>query len=266
MTPTPAAPVDAGRQRLIAGASVLLLCILLSTIYLIHPDTPRSFPPLPDFASYQQVADRKAAFINYLTPIVDYQNARILKDRDRLDRIAHELNNGRFIFPVDREWLRRLAEKYDVPWREDNINAVANELMGRVDLIPTPLVIVQAAKESSWGQSRFAVEGNNLFGHWCYAEDCGMEPELRPDGANHQVRRFKSVSNAVRAYLHNLNTHASYEKLRRIRKQLRADHLPVTGLALADGLMFYSEQREAYIEEVKAMIRQYHAFKKARRD
>ncbi len=267
MNPESNAPTEQGRDRLRAIGAALLLALAALAIYISRPPAPeREFPPLPDFSSYQQADDMKAAFIDYLTPIIEYQNARILKDRERLERITNSLMNGRLVLWFDREWLKQLAEKYGVDWKADEINSVASALIGRFDIVPASLVIVQAAKESSWGQSRFAVEGNNLFGHWCYDEDCGIVPEQRPDGAAHELRKFKTVSNAVRAYLRNLNTHDSYAELRRIRQRLRGNHLPVTGIALADGLLFYSERREAYVEEVKLMIQQYHTFKNARAD
>ena len=255
-----------GRNRLYAIVAALASAVTVLAIVIVRPWAPPEFPPLPNFAAYDQVADMKAAFIDYLTPIVEYQNGRILENRARLERVTDAIMNGRFVFWFDMEWLKRLAGKYEVDWKEDDLSSVTSELLSRVDIIPVSLVIVQAAKESSWGQSRFAVEGNNLFGHWCYDEDCGIEPEQRADGATHQVRKFKTVSNAVRSYLHNLNTHDSYAELRRIRQRLRNNHQPLTGIALAEGLLFYSERREAYVEEVKTMIQQYRAFKNARAD
>jgi Bax protein len=257
-------PMNAiGRHRLLAAAAAIAAAGLAAAV-IFQPRSPPEFPPLPNFAAYDQTADMKAAFIDYLTPIVEYQNAQILDDRSRLQRIALAIHNGSFVLWFDKEWLQQLAEKYGVEWKEDGLSAVADELLGRVDVIPVSLVIAQAAKESSWGQSKFAVVGNNLFGQWCYDEDCGIEPEQRPDGATNRVRSFDSVGNAVRSYLLNLNTNGSYAELRRIRQGLRDRHQPITGIALADGLLLYSRRREAYVEEVKMMIRQFQDFKNTR--
>lgn len=257
-------PRTSDRTSSFAYVVTLLSVAAVVAIVLNVPPPSQSFPPLPHFSAYEQPEDMKAAFIDYLTPIVDYENAQILKDRARLERITGELMTGRMVTWFNMGWLKRLAGEYGVAWQKNDMSAVTAELLRRVDVIPLSLVIVQAAKESRWGQSRFAVEGNNLFGHWCYDQDCGIEPEQRPDGATHLVRSFDSVNAAVRSYLHNLNTHDAYEKLREIRLGLRLDHQPVTGMALADGLLLYSERREDYVEEVKTMIRQYHGFKNAR--
>jgi len=222
------------------------------------------FPPLPDFRSYQGVEERKAAFIDYLTPIIEYQNSKILRDRNRLEEISKDLLNGEMILAGDEEWLRNLAEQYDVEWKENDYAGVVLKLARRVDIIPVSLALVQAAKESSWGRSRYAVQGNNLFGQWCFEEGCGVIPRWRDPEADHEVQRFKSVFDATQSYMHNLNTHPKYLPLREIRQQLRVRHLPVTGIDLADGLLHYSERREVYVHEVKSMILQYRAFQQRR--
>ncbi|MEX0914821.1 MAG: glucosaminidase domain-containing protein, partial [Wenzhouxiangellaceae bacterium] len=148
-----------------------------------------------------------------------------------------------------------LAEEYDVDWeRDDRLESVAM-LERRVDAVPVSLALVQAATESGWGRSRFAVEGNNLFGHWCYRRGCGLVPERRNTGAAHEVAAFDSVSASVRRYLHNLNTHAAYAPLRAIRARLRDNGESPSAMALADGLTRYSERREEYVDEIKTVIR-----------
>jgi Bax protein len=222
------------------------------------------FPPLPNFSSYHQVDKKKAAFIDYLTPIVEYQNDKILKDRNHLGQILRSIVNAEKLSDADRKWLEQLAEKYDVEWKGIDHGSVVIKLARRVDIIPVSLALVQAAKESSWGQSRYAVQANSLFGQWCYDEGCGVIPAARLPDAVHEVRKFKSVNEATRSYIHNLNTHPQYELLRQIRQQLRVHHKPITGSVLADGLLFYSERRQIYVEEVKSMIRHYHIFQERR--
>ena len=244
---------------------VTILSILLMMILSLGQ--PRSqFPVMPDFGSYTQIDDRKAAFFDYLTPIVEYYNARILEDRKKLKQISESMASGDKLSWVDSIWLQWLAEEYAVKWNVDNLEIVVSKLIRRVDIIPLPLVLVQAAKESSWGQSRFAVEAHNLFGQWCFHQGCGVEPDQRPLGAKHEIRRFKTAEESVRSYLHNLNTHKGYADLRRIRQRLREEHQSITAGALADGLTFYSERRGAYVEEIKLMIAQYRKFQNGRID
>lgn len=222
------------------------------------------FPPLPDFSAFRQIDQRKAAFIDYMTPIVEYQNDKILMDRNYLEQIAQLIVSGEPLSFQQQKWLEQLAEKYDVEWEDGNPGAVVVKLARRVDIVPLSLALVQAAKESSWGRSRYAVQANNLFGQWCFNEGCGIVPAERDSDAGHEVKRFKTVNEATRSYIHNLNTHAQYADLRQIRQKLRIYRKPITGPALADGLLYYSERRQAYVEEVKSMIHQYRIFQERR--
>jgi len=256
-------PPPTRRSFQLALGGVMLVAVMLAVISV---DRPRAkVPPMPDFGSYQRVEDMKAAFIDYLTPIIQYYNARILEDRRQLQRVSASIANssGKPSW-VDAMRLQQLGERYAVTWDEDEVDKVLRILARRVDIIPAPLVLVQAAKESSWGQSRFAVEAHNLFGQWCFEEGCGLKPQQREVGAKHEVRRFETVGDSIRSYLRNLNTHDGYLKLRQIREQLRERNQPVTAQALAEGLSLYSERREAYVREVKSMIAQYHKFQRAR--
>jgi Bax protein len=249
--------------QLVLGAA-LLVAMLMLTLSIGRPRP--QFPSLPDFSSFTRVDDRKAAFFDYLTPIVQYYNAQILTDRRHLKRISSSVADGDKLSWVDTIWLQQLAEQYTVDWNDDDPGKVIRMLLRRVDIIPVPLVLVQAAKESSWGQSRFAVEAHNLFGQWCFHQGCGVEPDQRRAGSRHEVRRFKTAGESVRSYLQNLNTHDSYADLRQIRQQLREQQRPITASALANGLSLYSERREAYVEEIKSMIAQYRKFQSARAD
>ena len=129
------------------------------------------------------------------------------------------------------------------------------ELLLRVDQVPASLALAQAAMESAWGTSRFAVQGNNLFGQWCYQKGCGLVPLRRNAGSTHEVAKFDSVSDAIKSYLKNINTHRAYADLRNDRASLRSAGKPITGHQLAEGLIDYSELREAYVHEIQAVIR-----------
>ncbi len=218
------------------------------------------FPPLPDFASYQQVADMKAAFISYMTPIVEYHNDRILSDRTRLQTMHDALESGETLSHTETKWLKQLAGRYRVPWPKNGVSAVTDELLARVDIVPVQLAVVQAAKESSWGRSRYAVNVNNLFGEWCYQQGCGIVPMERSKGATHEVRRFRSVSDSTRSYMHNLNSHRNYSNLRQLRQNLRSKGRTIEGGELVDGLLLYSERRQRYVDEIRSMIKQHSYF------
>jgi Bax protein len=241
------------------ATSVALLVFLVMLIFLGNRWVAK-FPPLPDFAAYKQVKDMKAAFFDYLTPIVEYHNEQVLSERKRLERIHSAVVRGMTLARSESRWLKQLAGKYDVKWNQHKPAAVTTELLTRVDIVPVQLAVVQAAKESSWGRSRYAVHINNIFGQWCYKKGCGVIPEERTAGARHEVRKFESISDAIRSYIHNLNSHHRYENLRKLRQNLRAKGRAIEGGELVDGLLFYSERRQQYVDEIRSMIRQYSFF------
>lgn len=215
------------------------------------------FPPLPDFGTYKQVDEMKAAFFDYLSPIVEHHNEKILAERKRLEKIHHVIQSGKAPSHSESKWLRQLAIKYKVQWKDVELAAMTRELLVKVDIVPVNLAVIQAAKESSWGRSRYAVKINNLFGQWCYKKGCGIVPEQRSDNARHEVRRYESISEATRSYLHNLNSHHKYSNLRAMRQELRERGQQIDAGKLVDGLLFYSERRQQYVDEIRSMIRQY---------
>lgn len=241
----------------------LLLAIAASTVAGLagvqpgQGDVKVGLGGLPDFRNFSDPDRRKAVFLNYLRPIVTAENRRIMHQRKQLRRLVAQLRRGRRLSHERRHWLLQLADRYDVNTDGRASVTIGGDLLRRVDVVPVPLVLVQAAKESAWGRSRFALNGNNLFGQHCFDAGCGIVPKHRAPDKRVEVRTFPSVRASVRSYLHNLNSHPKYKKLRAIRARLREKGQPVTSVALAAGLNFYSERRQDYISEVQGMIRNY---------
>jgi Bax protein len=198
----------------------------------------------------------KRTFFGFLQPIVVEENDRIRDQRAVLEELRVTLAAGESLGWLARRRLRALAEEYEVPWQPEDPRAVIEALARRVDVIPSDLALAQAAKESGWGRSRFALEGNNLFGQWCYEPGCGLVPGQRPAGEQHEVAAFDSVDEAIRRYMNNLNTHERYRGFRERRAELRNSDRPLSGQALLPGLLGYSERGEAYLDELQAMLRQ----------
>jgi Bax protein len=212
--------------------------------------------PVPDFAAIDSVAQKKQSFFTYVGSRVAATNATVLADRRRLEALRDELAAHGSLSWFEQRWLNDLAERYELDRTGiDSDRALIAALLRRVDVIPASLALVQAAKESGWGTARFAVEGRNLFGQRCFAEGCGLVPARRAAGRGYEVAEFNTVQASVDAYVHNLNTHPRYSRLREIRARLRQAR-SLSGAALADGLLGYSERGKAYVQEVKAMIRQ----------
>jgi Bax protein len=168
--------------------------------------------------------------------------------------IIRELDIGNAPGLKEQYFIRELSRIYELPTDDVLDQAYLQRLLWRVDVIPPSLVLAQAASESAWGTSRFAQEGNNYFGQWCFVPGCGFVPSRRRSTASHEVKSFNNVEEAVHAYFMNLNTFASYQYLRVIRQQLRNKEQPIDGISLSEGLGSYSERGDAYIKELRTMI------------
>ena len=208
--------------------------------------------PLPDFGGYSDVKQKKAAFFDYMLPLVSAANQSIMEQRAELEEMATDADQLSFF---QQRNLLQLAESYRVDTQTLNNQQVIDQLLLRVAVLPPSLVLAQAAIESAWGTSRFARQGNNLFGQWCYQKGCGLVPLRRSADSRHEVAKFDSVAAAIDAYLHNLNTHRAYKDLRALRAELSTAESSASGHQLAQTLLYYSELRQVYVDEVQAVIR-----------
>lgn len=205
---------------------------------------PVFLPAVPgDLESVAETAVKKQVFLRVMLPLVLVVNEGIAADRRRLEAMATNREG------VDEGWLAALAGRYGVEPAPPA--ALLPALLRRVDVVPPSLALAQAAEESGWGTSRFVREANNLFGH--VGGDDGVVPEGDRDGP--RMAAFASLHEAVRAYVHNLNTHPAYENLRRIRAGARARGASPDGHSLAGALTAYSERGPAYVDAIRAIIR-----------
>lgn len=204
---------------------------------------------LPDFSAYEDTDAKKDAFFSFLYPRILLANARILIQRQHLLNLSQQET----LSEDDLEWLRQQSDRLRVP-AELGSDEMFEMLLRRLDVVPPSLVMAQAANESAWGTSRFARKGNNLFGQWCFSEGCGLVPNSRSQGASHEVASFPSPYHSIRSYIQNLNRHQTYMALRNTREQFRQDNEPISGPALAQGLIGYSERGAEYIKEIRSMI------------
>ena len=230
---------------------IIIIAIMTSGVLVTSLMGARS-EPLPDFSVYKDVKQKKSAFFGYILPLVEAQNMLIQSQRDKLLELK---GLGKDEYSLSQQnFLTDLASEYRLTSSEITPTEV-QQLLVRVDQVPASLALAQAAMESAWGTSRFAVQANNLFGQWCYEKGCGLVPLRRNAGSKHEVAKFDSVSDAISSYLRNINTHRAYTDLRDQRALLRNAGDPVTGHKLAEGLIDYSELREAYVHEIQAVIR-----------
>lgn len=220
-------------------------------------DVRRAGQPVPrvmlaelpvDLAKVEPTPLRKRLFIEGLLPVVLAVNERIADDRARLASLLDRQNAGETLGLREQSWLADMAARYG---SEDKA-----ELLRRVDVVPVSLAIAQAAIESGWGSSRFAQEGNALFGQRVYGTNGagGMQP-AGLTSADFGVRGFETLSEAVAAYADNLNSFSAYEGLRTARANLRAQGRTPDGATLAGSLLRYSELGGHYVAQVRDLIR-----------
>ncbi|MBF0282228.1 MAG: glucosaminidase domain-containing protein [Zetaproteobacteria bacterium] len=208
---------------------------------------------VPDFNAIDDISGRKEAFFAWLAPYVQEENRRLIALRKQV-----KLVNVKKMTEQDNLLFASLKKEYDL--EVDDLNDLKNALLLRVNMIPMRLALVQAANESAWGTSRFARNGNNLFGQWCYEQGCGMVPLRREKGAHHEVAKFDSPASSVQSYIHNLNTGDAYEKLRRIRYAMQRRGMKIDAEVLVAGMEDYSERGVDYIQGLRALMRENEQF------
>ncbi len=198
-----------------------------------------------EMKSIENSAKRKNLFIKIILPLVLEENNRIIIDRKKLFSILNKNKNSK----DEIKWLNQKFKQYGV------VNKDLATLKVRMDIIPVSLAIAQAAKETGWGTSRFAIEGNALFGQWTWSGE-GIKPAGADTNATYKVMKFNVLKASVRAYQRNLNTHSSYKKFRFIRAQLRDDNKKLDSLKLAEYLDNYAQTGTEYTKVLKQIIQQ----------
>jgi uncharacterized FlgJ-related protein len=200
---------------------------------------------------------KKRIFFRTLAPLVLRANELVLADRTRVEGIRSGMAQGKTPSAEDQAWLTGLLGAYGVA--DDGGGAPGSDsieaLLVRVDIVPVSLALAQAANESGWGTSRFAAEGNSLFGQWTWGGKGITPKEQRSGMGDYKVAAFDSPLAAVEGYLLNLNSTGAYADLRTERARMRAAGESITGTALARTLVHYSERGEAYVDDLESIIR-----------
>ena len=193
----------------------------------------------------ENIKKRKEFFIQIVLPLVLQENNNIRLDRKRLFTIINKSSNSN----LEKKWLQKKYKQYGVPSKDLSILKI------RMDEIPVSLAIAQAAKETGWGTSRFALEGNALFGQWTWSGE-GLKPKDADKDEGHKVMKFNVLQASVRAYQRNINTHSTYRGFREARAKLRDKGEPLDSLILAEYLKEYAETGNQYVEVLQKIIKQ----------
>ena len=198
-----------------------------------------------DLKKIKSTQKKKDTFIKIVMPLILDENSKIEQDRKKLFKILGKPSNTR----GETVWLKRRFKDYQIE-KED-----IAELKLRMDIIPTSLAIAQAAKESGWGTSRFALEGNAMFGQWTWGED-GIVPKEKKTNQEHKILKFPMLRSSVKAYMFNLNTHRGYKDFRDARAELRKNNKTISGLDLVNYLQNYAQTGSEYTKVLKKIINQ----------
>ena len=189
-----------------------------------------------DIKSLGNTNQKRDLFIKIVLPLILAENEKINEDRKKLFKIL----NKNFNTIGERVWLKRRFKEYKI---EDGDLA---KLKMRMDIVPVSIAIAQAANESGWGTSRFALEGNALFGQWTWSKK-GISPADQDPNKSHKVLQFQILRASVRAYKNNLNTHNAYQEFREARAKLRQSNAAINGLDLVKYLKNYAAIGEKYV-------------------
>lgn len=220
-----------------------------------------------DLGQVPEVERRKDLFIGSVLPLVLAVNEQILTERVHIEAVAKKLKFQEPLSNDDMAELERLGKIYEVIEDDPDDHAptvdlatvnpaeMVDELLLRVAPLPVSLVLAQAAEESAWGLSRFAAEGNALYGQWVWNDDEGIIPKGRRVGETHSIRAFRDIYESTLAYAHNLNTHRAYKNFRHIRANMLNAKGVLDGRVLAGALSKYSGRGQAYVESLRTIIR-----------
>ena len=210
---------------------------------LVKPITLSLLPE--EMKMIESSTKKKNLFIKIILPLILDENNRIKLDRRKLFSILNKNKNTN----SEKKWLNLKFKQYGV------VKNDLSTLKIRMDEIPVSLAIAQAAKETGWGTSRFAVEGNALFGQWTWSGE-GIKPAAADNDTSHKIMKFKILKSSVRAYQRNLNTHSSYKEFRMARAELRDNKMKLDSLILSNYLDKYAETGKEYVKILKKIIKQ----------
>ena len=198
-----------------------------------------------EIKNIENIKKRKELLLQIVLPLVLEENNKIRLDRIKLFSIINKSSNSE----VEKKWLNKKYKQYGVNSKD------LSTLKIRMDVIPTSLALAQAAKETGWGTSRFALEGNALFGQWTWSGE-GLKPKDSDSSEGHKVMKFNILQASVRAYQRNLNTHKSYKEFRKARAELRSQNKELDSIILSKYLDKYAETGTKYVEILQQIIEQ----------
>jgi len=205
----------------------------------------------PDFKNIKDIKKKKSIFIRLMIPLIIAEQKNIRQKRVIAQIILKDVKQ--LTQPDSIAWFNRATKEYKINSKQSFLEQ-KNELMKRLDELPLTLILAQAAIESAWGTSRFAIEGNSLFGQWTFSGKNGLTPKNRSKGKTHQIKAFPSLQASIRSYLKNINRNNAYKELRDDRKRMRLKNEKLNAYKLAEGLHRYSQKGTEYVKIIHRLL------------
>ena len=197
-----------------------------------------------DIKTLGNTKQKRELFIKIILPLILAENEKIKDDRKKLFQILSK----NFNTAGEKVWLKRRFKEYKIDDKD------LSKLKMRMDIVPVSIALAQAANESGWGTSRFALEGNALFGQWTWSKK-GISPKNKDPNQTHKVLQFQVLKASVRAYKNNLNTHNAYKEFREERARIRENSEDINGLKLTKYLKNYASIGEKYVRILESIIK-----------
>ena len=197
-----------------------------------------------DIKTLGDTKQKRELFIKIILPLILAENEKIKDDRKKLFQILSK----NFNTAGEKVWLKRRFKEYKIDDKD------LSKLKMRMDIVPVSIALAQAANESGWGTSRFALEGNALFGQWTWSKK-GISPKNKDPNQTHKVLQFQVLKASVRAYKNNLNTHNAYKEFREERARIRENDEAINGLMLTKYLKNYASIGEQYVRILESIIK-----------
>jgi Bax protein len=169
---------------------------------------------------------KKALLIKELQDIIHPYNAQIIINRQRIHKIAEQYLHDDEISESDFNWLKNIAESYQLTPKQRNDQAFFNDLLKRVDVIPNSLIISLAIVNGAWIHQTPSKRLDFLCLNPCSSES--------------------NTEQRLHLFFLSINTQSRYHQFREQRYQLRNQQQAITGRQLADSLLSsptYLQQR-----------------------
>lgn len=233
-----------------------------NNIIKLKPKSKKKFVDKPEldnnyhFVSLEwqsNLSHKKINFIKTIIPLIISENNKIHIERKKLLEIKNILTFKKSLNSDNLNYINKVLKKYKISNKNKHKIDLVNELLLNINIIPNSIVLAQAANESGWGTSRFAIEYNALFGQYTYDKNKGIIPAQREVGKKHLIKNFTSIEKSVESYFKNINSHYAYQKFRKIRSEINDFENDFNIKILTNALDVYAED-EYYVETINKII------------